>query len=142
MKAYESQMAWNHQAAPASTENPVSQPEGKSNSLYHSLSMTIIDGRVVHKPQLIETKTGKTVGHFSIAVNHGSDSVSFIDVETWNNKAKACFEQLNKGNRVIVQGTLRQERWEDKDGHKKSKIKVIANNVIFVPKVPQNNKND
>jgi single-strand DNA-binding protein len=40
---------------------------------------------------------------------------------------------MSKGRRVLVQGRLRQDRWEDKDtGKKQSRIEVTASDVTFL----------
>ena len=46
-------------------------------------------------------------------------------------QGEACSERLKKGSRVVVQGRLKQERWDGDDGKKHSKVKIIANLVQF-----------
>ncbi len=96
-----------------------------------------IEGFVTHSPILRETKTGKAVCSFSLAVNHytkadSEPKVSFIGVETWEKTAAICAENISKGRRVMVIGALRQDRWEGKDGKVQSKIKIVANEVRFL----------
>lgn len=98
-----------------------------------------IEGFVAQDPVTRETKTGKTVCTFSLAVNHynKADSeprVSYIDVETWDSLAKLCSGSVAKGKRLMVIGTLRQDRWDGKDGKAQSKIKIIGNEVRFLEK--------
>ena len=74
---------------------------------------------------------------FSLAINHYTKEeeepkVSYVDVETWNKTADICSKYLSKGRHVMVIGNLRQDRWEDKDGKFKSKIKIIGNEIIFL----------
>ncbi|TFH42117.1 MAG: single-stranded DNA-binding protein, partial [Chrysiogenales bacterium] len=83
------------------------------------------------------TKTGKDVCHFTVAVNHFSKEndepqVSFIDVETWEKLAGICSSGITKGRRVMVIGTLRQDRWEGTDGKKQSRIKIVGREVRFL----------
>ncbi len=96
-----------------------------------------IEGFVTHSPTVKQTKTGKSVCTFSIAINHfnkadSEPSVSYVDVETWENLAKICSGNIIKGKRVMVIGALRQDRWEGKDGKTQSKIKIIGNEVRFL----------
>lgn len=96
-----------------------------------------IEGFVTHEPQLKTTKTGKSVCTFSIAVNHYSKSeepprVSFIEVETWEKVADFCSKSVSKGKRIMVIGTLRQDRWESEDGKTRSRIKIVGNEIRFL----------
>ncbi len=96
-----------------------------------------IEGRATQDPALKKTKTGKSVCGFSLAVNHYSkDSaetkVSFIDVETWDKLAEICGGNVSKGRRIMVMGSLRQDRWEGEDGKKQSRIKIVAREVRFL----------
>ena len=96
-----------------------------------------IEGHVTHDPIIKETKTGKSLCTFSLAVNHFTRSednpkVSFIDVETWDKQADICGRNVAKGKRLMVIGRLRQDRWEGEDGKARSKIKVVGTEVRFL----------
>ncbi len=96
-----------------------------------------IEGHVTHEPIIRETKTGKSICSFSLAVNHFTKSedkpkVSFIDVETWDKLADICGRNVSKGKRLMVIGRLRQDRWEGEDGKTRSKIKVVGTEVRFL----------
>jgi single-strand DNA-binding protein len=100
-------------------------------------SNATIEGFVTHEPQLRKTKTGKSVCSFSLAINHYSKSdepprVSFIEVETWEKIAEACSKNVTKGKRLMVMGSLRQDRWEDDNGKTQSRIKIIGNEIRFL----------
>ena len=45
--------------------------------------------------------------------------------------AEALVQYLTKGRQIVVQGELRQERWE-KDGQKQSKVRINANAIQLV----------
>ncbi len=96
-----------------------------------------IEGFVTQDPTLKKTKTDKHVCTFSLAVNHYSKEdtdpkVSFIDVETWERLAEFCSGSISKGKRVMVIGSLRQDRWENKEGKRQSRIKIVGNEVRFL----------
>jgi single-strand DNA-binding protein len=96
-----------------------------------------IEGNATRDPVLKQTKTGKNVCTFSVAMNHyskdgGDPQVSFIDVETWEKLADFCSGNVHKGRRIMVAGTLRQERWEGQDGKNHSRIKIVGKEVRFI----------
>lgn len=74
-----------------------------------------------------------TVAEFSVAVNSKRgevEEVSYFDVVAFGDLATNVSESLHKGDRVVVVGRLRQERWEDKEtGQNRSKVKIIADDV-------------
>ncbi|HEY1405557.1 MAG TPA: single-stranded DNA-binding protein [Spirochaetota bacterium] len=102
-----------------------------------SYTAATVEGYVTHTPIVRKTKTGKSLCMFSLAIRHFSQpdvepKVSFMDVETWEKLADTCSERVDKGKRVLVIGTLRQDRWEGKDGKLQSKIKLVGNKVRFL----------
>ncbi|MBN1501346.1 MAG: single-stranded DNA-binding protein [Spirochaetes bacterium] len=95
-----------------------------------------IEGFVTHDPVVKKTKSGKNLCDFSVAVNHSSSGdnepkVSFFDVETWEGVAEFSSANIRRGSKVIVFGSLRQDRWENTEGKIRSKVKIIANSVRY-----------
>jgi single-strand DNA-binding protein len=102
-----------------------------------SYTAATVEGFVTQSPVVRKTKTGKSICSFSLAVRHYSapdtePKVSFMDVETWEKLADMCSESVDKGKRLMVIGTLRQDRWEGKDGKQQSKIKLVGNTIRFL----------
>ena len=93
------------------------------------MSSIVVVGTVGADPELKFTKSGKAVANFSIAENRGKgdDQVThWFDVVCWNSLAENVAESITKGTRVIVVGQLEQQKWETKDGDKRSKIQIVA----------------
>ena len=90
-------------------------------------------GNMTRDPELRYTASGVPVAEFGVAWNRkdkdGADVVSFFDVTCWRELAEHVAESLGKGNRVIVYGRLDQNTWETKDGDRRSKVRVIADDV-------------
>jgi single-strand DNA-binding protein len=102
-----------------------------------SYTAATVEGYVTQPPIVRKTKTGKSLCMFSLAIRHFTQpdvepKVSFMDVETWEKLADTCSEKVDKGKRVLVIGTLRQDRWEGKDGKLQSKIKLVGNKIRFL----------
>ena len=93
-----------------------------------SINQVILLGRLTRDPEQRTTASGKNVVSFSIAVSRATqdDQADFFNVTAWE-------KYLNKGRRVLVQGRLRQDSWEDKDtGKRQSRIEVVATDVTFL----------
>jgi len=106
------------------------------------INRVVLVGRLTADPVLRHTAGGTAVAEFSVAVNsrekvggEWQDRADFFDVTAWGNQAEACADHLARGRRVAVEGRLRQERWE-KDGQKRSKVKVTATSVQFLEASP------
>ena len=53
-------------------------------------------------------------------------------IETWRGLADLCKQQLTKGSKVLVEGALRQDRWNDNDGNPQFKAYIRADRVEFI----------
>ncbi len=92
-------------------------------------------GRLTRDPEQRTTTTGKTIASFSIAVDRGGqdDTADFFNVTAWEKLGDLVIQYLAKGRRVLVQGRLRQDSWDDKEsGKKQSRIEVVATDVTFL----------
>ena len=100
-----------------------------------SINQVILMGRLTRDPEQRTTTTGKSIASFSIAVDRGSqdDTADFFNVTAWEKLGDLVIQYLSKGRRVLVQGRLRQDSWDDKEtGKKQSRIEVVATDVTFL----------
>ncbi len=102
------------------------------------LNKVFLIGRLTRDPEIRFLPSGSQVTSFSIAVNRAyktkdsdewKEETYFFDVEAFGYLAERLGRQLSKGTQVLVEGSLRQDRWESQSGDKRSKIKVVADKV-------------
>jgi single-strand DNA-binding protein len=75
--------------------------------------------------ELAETKTGKKVATFNVAVNiPGKEKPVWHKVRRWDIKAEQAAEKLHKGIKVFVKGSLTYDSWEDSN-KQKHKVAII-----------------
>jgi single-strand DNA-binding protein len=106
------------------------------------MNKVILSGRLVKAPEVRFLPSGMQVATFSIAVTrkfkdkngNWNEEVSYFDIETFGKVAQRAAESLNKGYQVLIEGQLRQEKYQDKNGNKRSKIKIIASKVNLLGK--------
>ena len=95
-------------------------------------SVTVI-GNVTRDPDLRHTQAGTAVVKFGLAWNRRrqdqEDEVSFFDVTCFRQLAENVAESISKGSRVVVFGNVVQDRWENKEGEKRSKVAILADDV-------------
>lgn len=105
-----------------------------------TFNRVIVVGNLTRDPEykIINNATGAGCTTFGIAVNEKikkgdvwEDYANFFDVTVFGKTATACADHLSKGKPVLVEGRLRQRRWE-KDGAKRSAVEIIADNVQFL----------
>lgn len=101
------------------------------------MNKVILLGRLTADPQLQYTQSGRKHSRFTVAVNNPykdkngdwQEDTAFVDCILWGEKAERFIERGYKGARVLVEGRLIQNRWEDKDGNKRSKLEVRIERV-------------
>lgn len=72
------------------------------------------------------------VGDFGIAINGFKDEVLFLNCQTWNKQAESLAAYTKKGDKIMVAGELKEDKWEDDDGNKRSKMYLNANRIVFL----------
>jgi single-strand DNA-binding protein len=100
-----------------------------------SINQVILMGRLTRDPEQRTTSGGKIIANFSIAVDRGGqdDTADFFNITAWEKLGELVMQYLSKGRRVLVQGRLRQDTWDDKEtGKKQSRIEVTATDVTFL----------
>lgn len=100
-----------------------------------SINQVILLGRLTRDPESRTTPSGKTVVRFSVAVDRqgADDTADFFDVTAWEKLGDLVMQYLSKGRRVLVQGRLRQDSWDDKEtGKKRTRVEVVATDVTFL----------
>jgi single-strand DNA-binding protein len=100
-----------------------------------SYNRVILVGNLTRDPELRYIPSGTAVSDISLAVNdrikrgdQWVDEVSFVDVTLWGRTAEIANEYLSKGSPLLIEGRLKQDRWE-KDGQKHSKLKVTCDRM-------------
>lgn len=99
-------------------------------------AQAVVVGNLVKDPEVRQTGGGRTVVNFSMAVNtsRGSEEqVSYFDVTAWEGLGDTIAQHKKKGDAILVQGNLRQERWES-NGQNRSKVAITAREVTFLPR--------
>lgn len=93
------------------------------------LNRTILMGRLVTEPELKQTSTGFSVCENRIAVKRrfvrdGGQEVDFLSFVAKRHNADYLARYFHKGDRLVIIGELHNEEYRDKDGNKRSFVKV------------------
>lgn len=105
-----------------------------------SYNKVILMGNLTRDPELKQTPSNQSVAQIGLAVNRkykGRDGdmkeeTTFVDCEAWGRTAETMSKYLSKGRPVFVEGRLKLDQWQDKDGNNRSKLKVVIDTFQFV----------
>lgn len=106
-----------------------------------SLNRVFLMGNLTRDPELRVTASNNTVAKFGLAVNRvwfdkaaneKREEVTFVDCEAWGKTAENIGKFFGKGKPILVEGRLKLDQWEDKQGGKRSRLMVVVESFEFV----------
>ena len=102
------------------------------------LNKVFVMGRLARDPELRRTQSGTAVASFTLAVDRdykdkssGERGVDWINCVAWRQSAEFVSRYFTKGRMAVVEGRLQVSEWTDKDGSKRWKTEVVADNIYF-----------
>jgi single-strand DNA-binding protein len=105
-----------------------------------NLNKVLLIGRLTRDPELRYTPSGTPVADFGLAVNRQStdssgekkETTCFVDIVAWSKQAEVIHRYMKKGRQIFIEGRLDFSQWEDKDGQKRSRLKVVLEGFQFL----------
>jgi single-strand DNA-binding protein len=100
----------------------------------------VLVGNLTSDIELRRVPSGVAVADLRLAVSekfknkNGElvDKAVFVDVVVWDKQAENCAQYLGKGSSVLVSGRLQMDEWTSKEGEKRSKLRIRADQVQFL----------
>jgi len=102
------------------------------------MNSVVLTGNLTKDPEVRTTNTGKTVASCTIAWNRGED-VGYFDCIAFEKRAELLRDYCKKGSKILIRGELKQDKWQDKDGHDRSAIRILISEIEFLSKREQEN---
>lgn len=106
-----------------------------------SFNKVMLMGNLTRDVELRQLPNGnQAVANFGIACNRKFKSqsgeereeVTFVDCEAWGRTGEVIKEYFSKGKPIFLEGRLKLDQWEDKEGKKQSKLRVVVENFQFI----------
>ena len=105
-----------------------------------NFNKVLLVGNLTRDPELKHTPSNQAVAQIGLAVNRQfntkdgekREETTFVDCEAWGRTAEVMSQYLAKGRPVLVEGRLKLDQWQDKDGNNRSKLKVVIENFQFL----------
>ena len=106
-----------------------------------NLNKVMLMGNMTRDPQLSYLPSQTPVVEFGLAISRrykkqdGSqaEDVCFVDCQMFGKRAEVVNQYFKKGEPIFVEGRLKFDSWE-KDGQKRSKLRVFVENFEFLGK--------
>ena len=109
------------------------------------MNIVHLSGALIKPPELKEIPNGSRtikVVNFVIASSRrfkkkdgvADEETTFVNCEAWDSGAETIAKWFDKGDNIIIHGSLKNERWEDKDGNKRSRDKIRVSSFEFPPR--------
>ncbi len=100
----------------------------------------LLMGNRTRDVELKYTPNNMAVANLAIAVNRkykGNDGelkeeTTFVDCEAWAQTAENLSKFFSKGRPIFLEGRLKLDQWQDKEGGNRSKLKVVVESFQFV----------
>lgn len=89
------------------------------------------------EPELAYGGSGVAYCRFALGLYEGKNQdgtykdSSWVDVTVFGEQAEQVANSIEKGDRVGVIGRITQDRWENTEGQKRTKLKVLADEVLI-----------
>lgn len=105
-----------------------------------NVNKVMLLGNIGAKPMLRTTESGQQVANISLATNHRvkkadgdyEEKTYWHKVVVWGKKAQVCFDYLDTGTRIYVEGSLQPKEWTDKNGIVNRSSEIVADDIKFL----------
>ena len=100
----------------------------------------IIAGNLTRDIEIRYTQSGSAIGNtgvastrkFKAADGSQKEEVLFVDLTFFGRTAEIANQYLRKGSKILVDGRLKLDQWEDKQGNKRSKHSITVENLTML----------
>ena len=104
-------------------------------------------GRLVYDPELKYINDDKALCKFCLAVSRdyrnkdGVIPTDFINIDIWGRRPEVLCQYASKGSLIAVEGSLRIDKYINKDGENRKKTTIHATNFHFLGHKHQDHDN-
>lgn len=106
-----------------------------------SYNRVILMGNLARDPETRQSQGGLTIARSALAVNERvsdgqggwRDEASFFNFVFFGKQAESFSRLFQKGKAILIEGRLREDKWQDKEtGQNRSKVEIVADRWFFV----------
>ena len=104
-------------------------------------------GRLTRDPEVRYSQSGSAVANFSVAIDRrykrdGETTADFFNCTAFGKTGEFVEKYLRKGIKVVIEGELQNNNYEDKNGTKHYSVQIIVNQIEFAESKSSQTNND
>ncbi len=99
------------------------------------MNKVILIGKVGNDPDIRHTPSGSVVGNFSLATSKkykGEEQTEWHKIVVFNKTAELVQSYVKKGSKLALEGEIKSNKWEDKQGNKRESKEIICHQLEFL----------
>lgn len=107
----------------------------------------ILVGNCTKDGELKYTNGGSAIYNNSIATSRKftsngekKEEVCFVDFTAFSRVGEVCNQYLRKGSKILIEGRLNFEQWQDQNGQKRSKHSVVVETMQMLDSKGENSQ--
>ena len=107
----------------------------------------ILVGNLTRDVELRYTQSGSAIASAGLATSRKftsngekKEEVCFVDVTFFGRSGEVANQYLRKGSKILVEGRLKLDNWQDQNGQKRSKHGVIVESMQMLDSKEQNQR--
>lgn len=105
-----------------------------------NLNKVMLMGNLTRDPESKQLPSGLDLVSFGLAINRRwtdqkgerQEETLFLDCEAFGKTAVTLGKYTSKGKPIYLEGRLRLDQWQSKEGEKRSKMKVVVTSFEFI----------
>lgn len=109
------------------------------------VNKVILVGNLGIDPEVKHLEGDNTVANFTLATSESYkdrngnkvEQTEWHSLELWGQQAKIAEQYLKKGSQIYVEGKIKTESWDDKDGNKRYRTKIRVVSFTMLGSKPQ-----
>ena len=107
----------------------------------------VLVGHLTRDIELKYTQSGAAIGKSAIAVTRKystngekREEICFVDITFFGKSAEIANQYLTKGSKLLVEGRLKFDQWQDNNGQPRSKHSIAVESMEMLGDAKQNNQ--
>jgi single-strand DNA-binding protein len=105
-----------------------------------SINRVILVGNLGKDPEIRHTEGGVTIARFPIATSetykdktgNKVERTEWHNIVAWRGLAEVAEKYLKKGQSVYIEGRIRSNNYQDKEGVQRYSIEIVADNMTML----------
>ena len=100
------------------------------------MNVLVMMGRLTRDPEVRYGANGNAVARFSLAVDRrfkreGQPDADFFNCVTFGRQAEFVEKYLHKGVKVVIQGSLQNDNYQNREGQMVYRDQIVIDNIEF-----------